>query len=724
MVVVMAELVTYLLKLPRESTTSPEAAQTFLSALVDINYVGFWSKILRGTNKPLALEIAHFDGKVGFLITLDEGLSPFVQTQIQSTYPSVVIEKIKDPIKEAELEVVGLKLTKGNYHPIATYNSFDEVDPMSSILTVLAKCDAEEIAIVQFAIESIGTSWQRRGQKMVEAGIKDKEGNRSALPDEGLIKEKINYPGFGVSVRIGAHTRKTMEELKSAFGVFSRADSNSFAVRKVNILKKDTTAADLPRRRVSESVILNTLELATVWHLPSEKIKTPSIAWGRKVLSEPPDNLPVALGASEEEKKQINFFGRTVYKNQEVVFGIKDKDRRRHIWNIGKTGTGKSTMIANMAIDDFKKGRGVCVIDPHGDTCETLLDYIPSSRINDTVYFNPADREFPININPLEVTNREDAELVVSGLMAIFTKVWEGVWSARMEYILRNSFMTMAEVPNSTLEDVLKILANQSYRNRVLEKTTDQTLIHFWKQEFDKMPPSLQKEAIAPIQNKVGQFVTSPLVRRIIGQPKSSIQIDEIMNEGKILLCNLSQGRLGEDNAALLGAMLITKFQLGAMHRVEMPEEQRKDYFLYVDEFQNFATSSFLKILSEARKYRLSLMLANQYMAQLPPEVVGAILGNAGTLVSFAVGATDAAVIHKEYSEVFSEADLVNLENFQIATKLMVDGHSTRPFLAYTLPLPASRNQNRDKVLRVSRERWARKTKAEANGKEQLTSSE
>ena len=291
--------------------------------------------------------------------------------------------------------------------------------------------------------------------------------------------------------------------------------------------------------------------------------------------------------------------------------------------------------------------------------------------------------------------------------MSIFTKVWANVWSARMEYILRNSFMTLSEIPDSTLEDVLKILASQSFRNKVVAKISDQALIHFWKEEFDKMPPALQKEAIAPIQNKVGQFVTSPLVRRIIGSPKSTISLDSIMNQKKILLANLSQGRLGEDNAALLGAMLITKFQLSAMRRIDSPKETRVPFYLYVDEFQNFATDSFIKILSEARKFGLALTLANQYMAQIPQDVQKAILGNAGTLISFSVGAEDAAIIYKE----FSQNDMVNLENFQIALKLMIDSYTSRPFLAHTLPLPASKNQNRGKVINVSRERYAKKPK-------------
>jgi len=565
--------------------------------------------------------------------------------------------------------------------------------------------------LIQYALESSGTRWQGQGELYASKGTKKEDGSYSPRTDESVIKEKITYPGFRVSARIISNSKESLKELSDAYGVFTRADANSFYSVRPTRLNWNKQLRAARQRLVSGSQILNIVELATIWHLPSEKIKVPTIVWGTAVLSEPPNNLPVSTDLGDEEKQTINFFAKTLFKNRETIFGVKDIDRLRHIWTVGKTGTGKSTMIANMVIDDFKKGRGVAVIDPHGDLCDDILDYIPKSRINDTIYFNPADKEFPIIVNPLEVVNREEAELVVSGLMSIFTKIWENVWSARMEYILRNCFMTLSEVENSTLEDVLRLLSNNSFRNRTLAKINDQSLINFWKDEYEKMPERLQKEAISPIQNKVGQFVTSPLIRRIISPPKSTISLDTVMNERKILIANLSQGRLGEDNAALLGATLITKFQVTAMRRVDVPKEERTPFYLYVDEFQNFATESFVKILSEARKFGLALTLANQYMAQIPPEVQKAILGNAGSLIAFSVGAEDAAIVFKEYAEVFSQNDLINLRNYQIAIKLMIDGHSTRPFLANTLPLPVSRNQNRQKVINVSRERYGKKAK-------------
>ena len=711
----MSKLVTFNLKLPRNTEVTPEAAKTFLSALTQINPSSSFERLLGKKQKAFALEIALINQQIHFLITCDSELVPFLETQIQSNYPLAIIENVKDPLQELnDFDYLKVYLKKGSYYSIATYDTFQDVDPLSSVLSVLAKSDPQEVTLLQISLSSVNSSWQEKGRKFSEQGSKNADGTYSARPDSKAINDKISYPGLAVTMRLISNTNNTLNELSSSLGVFTNSDGNSLSVKRPSsIFGKNLKA--VKERIVNDSQILNIKEIATLWHLPSEKIKVPSIVWGTSVLSEAPTALPVADGLTDEEKQSINFFAKTLFKNKENIFGVKDPDRLRHIWTVGKTGTGKSTMIANMVIDDLKKGRGVGVIDPHGDLCEDILDYIPKSRINDTVYFNPSDRDYPIVVNPLEVTNREEAELVVSGLMSIFTKVWSNVWSARMEYILRNSFLTLSEIPNSTLADVLRILANQSYRNKIVAKIEDPALVHFWKEEFDQMPPALQKEAIAPIQNKVGQFVTSPMIRRIIGSPKSTVSLDEVMDGKKIFIANLSQGKLGEDNAALLGAMLITKFQLASMHRVDVSKEKRVPFYLYVDEFQNFATDSFIKILSEARKFGLALTLANQYMAQIPEHVQKAILGNAGTLISFSVGAEDAQVIYKEFAEVFEQNDLINLQNFQIALKITIDGHTSRPFLATTLPLPASRNQNRSKVLQVSRERYARKVRQEVS---------
>lgn len=716
----MTEMKTLLLKIPRNTEVTPEASQTFLSALTSINGISNWDKLLGKKAPAFALEIALINQQIHFLITADESLLPLIETQLQSNYPLVIIEKFSDPLKDFEddLHVKYLKLSAGSFYPLALFTQFKDVDPLSSVLSVMAKADPDFRIVIQFALESVGNSWQGQGASYAAKGSKNEDGTYKDRSDSNVIKEKISYPGFALSLRIASNTNKTLNELAAAFGVFTRSDGNSLKASTPGKFSYKKEVKGLLGRHVYDKQIVNVAELATLWHLPSEKTKVPSIVWGTNVLSEPPTDLPNAIEATDEEKQSINFFAKTLYKNRDTIFGIKDKDRLRHIWSVGKTGTGKSTLIANMAIDDARKGRGFGVIDPHGDLCLDIINFIPNSRVNDTIYFNPADRDFPISINPLEVNTKEEAELVVSGLMAIFTKVWANVWSARMEYILRNAFLTLTEVPDATLPDVLRLLSSQSYRNKILKNVNDQAIVNFWKEEFDQMPDKLQKEAIAPIQNKVGQFVTSPLIRRIISNPKSSVAIEDIMDDGKILLANMSQGRLGEDNAQLLGAMLITKFQTAAMRRVDMAEDKRNPFYLYVDEFQNFATSSFIKILSEARKYKLGLMLANQYIAQIPEGVQKALLGNCGTLVTFTSGAEDAAVLHKEFAEVFSQNDLVNMQRFQIALKLMIDSHTSRPFLANTLPMPAQKNDNKEKIIRVSRERWTAKITKEMEEKE------
>jgi len=313
-----------------------------------------------------------------------------------------------------------------------------------------------------------------------------------------------------------------------------------------------------------------------------------------------------------------------------------------------------------------------------------------------------------VRLNILGVKDPAQRELVVSGIVAIFNKLYGHSWGPRLEYILRNSLLALSEVPGMTLVELPRLLTDREFRRGTVAKLSDPVIKRYFENEFDRMSEKMLQESISPILNKVGQFVSSPMIRSIIERPESSIDMEEIMNEGKILIANLSQGKIGEDNAALIGAMLITKFQLAAMNRVDRSESERRDFYLYVDEFQNFATTSFIKILSEARKYKLNLTLANQYMAQIPIEVQKAILGNAGSIISFTIGADDARIIMKEFGDVFSDKDLVNLENYQIAVRLMVDSRSGRAFVGHTLPLPASRNENRDKVIRVSRERWGR----------------
>jgi len=339
---------------------------------------------------------------------------------------------------------------------------------------------------------------------------------------------------------------------------------------------------------------------------------------------------------------EISVFAETTFRNQYKKFGIKTDDRRRHMYLIGKTGMGKSTIQENMIVGDIRAGHGLAVVDPHGDLAEKIIEYIPSERIKDVVYFNPADMDFPIAFNVLEQVEPHLRHLVASGLLGVFQKLWADSWGPRLEYILRNTILAILDFPGSTILGVVRMLSDKSYRKRVVANIKDPVVKAFWEKEFASYADKFASEAVSPIQNKVGQFLSSSLMRNIIGQVQSSINIREIMDEGKILIMNLSKGRIGEDNSALLGAMMITKIQLAAMSRVDIPEKERKDFYLYIDEFQNFSTDSFANILSEARSYHLNLILAHQYIEQLSEKVKPAVFGYVGTMLSFRIGATDA----------------------------------------------------------------------------------
>jgi CxxC-x17-CxxC domain-containing protein len=409
-------------------------------------------------------------------------------------------------------------------------------------------------------------------------------------------------------------------------------------------------------------------------------------------------------------ENDVTIFAETNYRNEYRKFGIKKDDRRRHMYFIGKTGMGKSTILENMIIEDINKGEGVAVVDPHGDLAEKVIQYIPNNRVNDVIYFNPSDIEYPIAFNVVEHVEPHLRHLVASGLLGVFQKLWADSWGPRLEYILRNAILAILDYPGSTLLAVTRMLSDKNFRRKVVDKIQDPVVKSFWVNEFSGYADKFASEAVSPIQNKVGQFLSSSLMRNIVGQVKSTIDIRKVMDEGKILILNLSKGRIGEDNSALLGAMMITKIQLAAMSRVDIPEKERKDFYLYVDEFQNFSTESFANILSEARKYRLNLIMAHQYIEQLLETVKFSVFGNVGTLVVFRVGAADAEELTPEFTPTFNEEDIVNLPKYHFYLKLMIDGIASQPFSARGLP-PLSdeeRTDNVEKVIKVCRERFAK----------------
>ncbi len=411
-------------------------------------------------------------------------------------------------------------------------------------------------------------------------------------------------------------------------------------------------------------------------------------------------------------ENEINFFGKTKYRQDDRVFGIRRNDRRRHLYILGRTGTGKSTLLENMAINDIQNGEGLCFVDPHGDAAETILKAIPSPRINDVVYFNPADTEYPIGFNPIEPG--AERHLIVSNMMAVFEKIFfqGGNFASQapqLTHILRHTLYAVMESQDSTLLSVQKMLIDEKYRNKIVKRITDPVIKQFWTVEFPNSILKRRDDPLASTLNKIGQFLTVPMLRNILGQPKSSFDLRDIMDNQKIFIVNLSKGKLGEDNSNLLGAMLITKIFIAAMSRVNIPEAERKDFYAYIDEFQNFSTESLAGILSEARKYRLSLILANQYIEQLIDTVRNAIFGNCGTIISFRIGAKDAEELEKELTP-FKREDFVDLPNFNFYIREMIDGENGNAFSAVGLP-PKNLEEtegNEEKVIRQSRSRYCK----------------
>jgi len=397
------------------------------------------------------------------------------------------------------------------------------------------------------------------------------------------------------------------------------------------------------------------------------------------------------------------------FRGKEIKFGIKPEDRLRHIYIIGKTGGGKTTLLENMINFDIQQGSGFAFLDPHGDSVQRILNLIPKERIDDVIYFNPTDVNHPMGFNPLEKVAWEHRHLTALSLLSVFKKIWVDAWSARMEYILTNTLLALLEWPNSSLLDVNRLLSDDKFRKMVVSNLKDEVVKAFWEQEFSKYHLQFRTEAIAPIQNKIGQFITNPLIRNIIGQTESAFDLRKVMDEGKIFLANLSVGAIGEETSRLLGGLLVVKFQLSAMSRVDIPENERRDFYLYIDEFQNFANESFINILSEARKYRLSLTLANQYLDQVPEEISKAIFGNVGTFIVFRLGAKDAEIFSKEFNYLVNVDDFVNLPSYYVYVKLLVDGKPTDPFLALTLPPPKTEVSFKDEIIALNHLKYAKR---------------
>ncbi|MDD4319386.1 MAG: type IV secretion system DNA-binding domain-containing protein [Candidatus Peribacteraceae bacterium] len=534
---------------------------------------------------------------------------------------------------------------------------------------------------------------------------------------ETAAVDKVNRLLFLSTIRVSVVARVAetaaaeakVEEIASSFRQFTLPQCNGFAPRPVRVLSA------LPSGLAARPFVLSVEEAATLWHVPNILVKTPNFDWVVSKKLEPPVDLPVV----SEAEPDLTVLGEAVFRAERQKFGIRTDDRRRHMYIIGKTGMGKSTLLENMIFSDIHAGKGVAVIDPHGDLVEATLRFIPASRSNDVILFDPCDREFPVSFNMLNCPDPAQQELVASGLMSIFKKLWPEAFSGRMEYILRNALLALIEAENNSMLGIMRIFVDDAFRGKILEHVKNHLVKSFWEDEYTGWSDKYRTEAIAAIQNKIGQLLSAPLIRNIVGQVQSKVDIRHAMDTGKIILMNLSKGKLGEDNSAFLGSMMVTKFQLDAMSRADVPEKERKDFYLYVDEFQNFATESFATILSEARKYRLNLTMANQYVNQLiigdkSTQLRDAVFGNVGSLTCFQVGSDDAEPLSEQFEEMVLPKDILSLPKYHAYMRLMVQGIPSKPFSVSTLPPPVfEQDAKRVEIIRkLSRERYAERVTA------------
>ncbi|MBP7114323.1 MAG: type IV secretion system DNA-binding domain-containing protein [Candidatus Peribacteraceae bacterium] len=562
------------------------------------------------------------------------------------------------------------------------------------------------------AVSELGESASRDMDTHEETLKAGRRSHESEDPISAAI-DKVNRFLFTANVQMSIVTppehrvaaEHKLEEIVSSYKQFSLANCNGFVAKRVR------ESRTLTPQFHTVPYIFSDEELATLWHFPNTLVKTPNIDWVYSKKLEPPVDLPVP-----ELDPDVTVLGEAVFRGHRQKFGIRPDDRRRHMYVIGKTGMGKSTLLENMIHSDIIAGKGVGVIDPHGDLIEAILRFIPASRTNDVILFDPADRDFPLSFNMLAATNPNQYPLVVSGLMSVFTKLWPDVWSGRMEHILRNTLLALIEGQGNSMLGILRMFSDDMYRKKIVDHLSDHLVKSFWQDEYDNWSEKYRTEAIAAIQNKIGQLLSVPMIRNIVGQTGSKLSIRDAMDSGKIILVNLSKGNLGEDNSAFLGSMLVTKFQLDAMSRTDIAEKERKDFYLYVDEFQNFATESFATILSEARKYRLNLTIAHQYIGQLTlgdnkDALKDAVFGNVGSMCSFQVGSDDAEDLSLQFEEMVTQKDILSLPKYHAYLRLMVGGMASKPFSVSTLPPPTleADGSRIDIIRRASRERYCEK---------------
>lgn len=753
--VLNVDAVLLMLEIPRTNDKKELAAEQLFASLHGILRDKQELKNSGGVQEHLSFEIVSTSGQIRFYVWTPKVLQSFVEGQIYSQYPTVQIYKMnEDYVDERTKYPVGymseLGLIEDEALPIKTFDTF-EVDPLAGITGTLAKLspDRSEEMWIQILARPIPDDWHKNttdkwvqrvksGKKvfvggggidwtwLVEAiaalfrppagGTTSETKVELSERAKGQIEkaeEKATKLGYEVKIRLAylgqneTDAKLNMQALVGTFKQFNSTNLNGFKQLGGTFNKADLDSYKM-RQFSSRGFILNISELASVYHLPHTSVETPNIVWASSKTAEPPAKLPVLTGEVANDEN-ISAFGLTNFRGINHQFGLLRRDRSRHVYIIGQTGAGKSGLLELLALSDVFYNQGYCIIDPHGDFAIDNLKFIPASRVEDVVYFNPADTAFPVAFNPLEVTDPTRKPNICSEVIGVLKRMFGDSWGPRLEHILRYTLLALLDRPETTLLDISRLLTDKSFRKETLEYCKDVTVLQFWKHEFGQWNEKQVNESIAPVLNKVGAFTANPIIRNIVGQPKSSFDIRKIMDEGKILVVNLSKGLIGEDNAAILGAFIVTKVQLAAMSRSDIPDVmERRPFYLYVDEFQNFATDSFATILSEARKYGLNLTVANQYVAQMTDTVRDAVFGNVGTTISFRVSADDAPILVKQFEPTFEEADILQLNNRNFVISMIINGEKVPAFSATTLSIPDSPADNFDAIVAHSREYYGR----------------
>ena len=753
--VLNVDAVLLMLEIPRTNDKKELAAEQLFASLHGILRDKQELKNSGGVQEHLSFEIVSTSGQIRFYVWTPKVLQSFVEGQIYSQYPTVQIYKMnEDYVDERTKYPVSymseLGLIEDEALPIKTFDTF-EVDPLAGITGTLAKLspDRSEEMWIQILARPIPDDWHKNttdkwvqrvksGKKifvggggidwtwLVEAiaalfrppagGTTSETKVELSERAKGQIEkaeEKATKLGYEVKIRLAylgqneTDAKLNMQALVGTFKQFNSTNLNGFKQLGGTFNKADLDSYKM-RQFSSRGFILNISELASVYHLPHTSVETPNIVWASSKTAEPPAKLPVLTGEVANDEN-ISAFGLTNFRGINHQFGLLRRDRSRHVYIIGQTGAGKSGLLELLALSDVFYNQGYCIIDPHGDFAIDNLKFIPASRVEDVVYFNPADTAFPVAFNPLEVTDPTRKPNICSEVIGVLKRMFGDSWGPRLEHILRYTLLALLDRPETTLLDISRLLTDKSFRKETLEYCKDVTVLQFWKHEFGQWNEKQVNESIAPVLNKVGAFTANPIIRNIVGQPKSSFDIRKIMDEGKILVVNLSKGLIGEDNAGILGAFIVTKVQLAAMSRSDIPDVmERRPFYLYVDEFQNFATDSFATILSEARKYGLNLTVANQYVAQMTDTVRDAVFGNVGTTISFRVSADDAPILVKQFEPTFEEADILQLNNRNFVISMIINGEKVPAFSATTLSIPDSPADNFDAIVAHSREYYGR----------------